>query len=167
MKYYDENRSPLIITEKMHSIAVSANWFGGWMVLELKRNGRDVTQQWPFGHFDSSMNQTDRVFTKENCELVEKAQPGDQLYIKKDGGYTLNLRVDMLAEGEEHKPFWSYKCPLGHPLSVFYPEEKYSNYENEEWLQLTRGKKEHLCGHEKKMKSQSGRLLLQYFCFEC
>ena len=97
------------------------------------------------------MNQTDRVLTKDNCELIRLAQPGDKIYIQTYRGcYTLNLHVELLSEGEEHKPLWKYQCPHGHPLKVFYPEGRGSEQMNKEWEQLTQGK-EHKCGHTKKL----------------
>ena len=72
----------MIVPEHMQSITVSANWVNGEMTLWLKRDGKKIAEQDPFGFFDSSMNQTDRVLTKDNCELVRLAQPGDQLEIR-------------------------------------------------------------------------------------
>ena len=137
------------------------------MVLVLKRDGKEIARKYPFGWFDSSMNQTDRVLTKDNCQLVQKAKPGDQLFIYGgDDCYILNLRVELLSEGEEHKPLWKYQCPHGHPLKVFYPEGRDCREINEEWEQLTQGKEQHKCSHEKKLKFRDN-LYLQYFCFDC
>ena len=145
--------SLLIVTEHMQSIAISANWINGYVLLKLLRDGKVIAKQNPFGWFDSSMNQTDRVLTKDNCELVKKAQPGDQLFIYGDDGfYMFNLHVELLSEEEEHKPQWKYQCPLGHSLKVFYPEGDKCFKMNKEWEQLTQGKEQHKCGHEKKLK---------------
>ena len=81
-----------------------------------------IARQCPFHLFDWSMNQTDRVLTEHNSQLVREALPGDKLVIKGYGSYILNLRVELLSEYEEHKPLWKYLCPQGHPLKLFYPE---------------------------------------------
>ena len=159
----------MIIPENMQFITVSANWINGVMDLLLKRDGEGIAYQYPFGYFDSSMNQTDRVLTKDNCRLVQKAQPGDLLKIIGVGCYILNLRIECLSSGEEHKPLWKYQCPHGHPLKVFHPEGDYCRYMNKEWEQLTQGKEQHKCGHEMKLmfKYRYDSPYLQYFCFDC
>lgn len=125
LKFKPVSVSPLIVTEQMDKIGVSANWNNGYLRLELRRGENTITSQNLFGTFDSSMNQTDRVLTKDNCELIREAQPGDQLVIVRcKTSYILNMRVELLDKDEEHKPLWKYTCPNGHPLKVFYGEGK-------------------------------------------
>ena len=81
--------------EQTKAILVSANWINGVMRLALMRNVWRIDSQEIFGEFDSSMNQTDRVLTKDNCDLFRQAQPGDKLQIEGHKGcYILNLRVE-------------------------------------------------------------------------
>ena len=83
----------MIVKEHQQSIAVSANWIDEFMMLELKRDGKEIAYQELFGEFDSSMNQTDRVLTKDSSWLVQRAQPGDQLVIKAHGCYIFKMTV--------------------------------------------------------------------------
>ena len=100
-EYYGEqiHSSPLIVNEPMQSVAVSANWIYGRMVLHLMRNGKEIAYQYLFAPFDASMNQTDRMLTKYDCLLVREAQPGDQLLIKGyKNPYILKLQLELLPE---------------------------------------------------------------------
>jgi hypothetical protein len=79
------------------------------------------------------LNQTDAVFAKDNSQVVALAQPGDtiQVYVYT----TFNLSVELLNEDDEVIPLFSYKCPKGHHLRVFYSRD----YKlDEEYKELTK-----------------------------
>ena len=84
----------------MQSIAVSAIWVYSRMKLVLKRDGREIASQHLFGDFDSSMNQTDRVLTKDNCGLVQIARPGDQFFIGAGFCYIFKMTIELLEKDE-------------------------------------------------------------------
>lgn len=47
------------------------------------------------------MNQTDRVLTKDNSVIVQKAQPGDKIFMAgSEECYILSLNVELLSENE-------------------------------------------------------------------
>ena len=56
LKFKPVSVSPLIVTEQMDKIGVSANWTGGYLRLELRRGENTITSQNLFGTFDSSLN---------------------------------------------------------------------------------------------------------------
>lgn len=46
---------------------------------------------------------------------------------------------------------YQYKCPKGHQLTVYYPDEYVSSSqwtENKAWLEKNQGRNKHKCGHK-------------------
>jgi len=157
--------SPLVVKDTIHQITVSSQWVGDYshILLILERNGEEIASQDLFGTFDSSLNQTDTVLTSES-DIVKQAQPGDHYFLKAGGCYILSLRLELLGKEEEAKGLFVYKCPKAHQLKVYYP---YDFETNTQWEELTRAKNEHGCGHERKMETEYGFALCQYFCDDC
>ena len=114
-------------------VSINKSGYSGSIGLVLKRGGKRIAYVDVFGPFDDTLTQTDNLFTQEH-EVVQKAQPGDTLFI-----YSINdsftIHLQLLEKGEEAKPFFVYKCDLGHTLNLFYPDK--DGEINSEWETLT------------------------------
>ena len=183
MRFYKEKNS-ITIKSEVHKIVIQANWTvnmnkchldqqqqksSGNIKLILKRRLEDrdnVADVNIFGDFDGSFNQTDMVFTKEEHDIVKKAQKGDFLVVQGDKSYIWSFKLEIFPAGFEHKPLFHYRCPIDneHTLEVFHAHKEEQT--NERWMELTTQQTKHGCGHQRKLFEDNIKLT-QYFCHTC